>query len=335
MKGLWEHEVSRRSAIAALTSAAALVGMSGCTLFVPSLEDAPSETASQAVDDALLVTPATLTVAVDYSDAPQSMDNGDGPEGYAVDVARAMAEHLGLAVAMVQGTSPSNALPDGSADVFLGATSSAPSGDDISVFGNYLEDATAVFGMVDADAPTPSLSEISQGVVGVQESSASQEAATRAGLTGTQETYTNVNECFEALAAGTVDYVVCNATAGAYLSRAYAGTSFVGTLSSITPYGAAVLTSASDLQQVLSDCLSELSDDGTLDAIHSYWYGSLPFSLSDTAIAGATIASDAQEAGGSGADETGSADGGDDASSDAGKGSEDVDAAIDSLNTLG
>lgn len=290
MKGLCDHAISRRSAITVLTSVATLMGMSGCSFFVPSRDEVQPQTVSQAIDDSLLITPATLTVALNMNDAPQSMDNGNGPEGYAVDVARSLAEHLGLSVAFVTGTSAADSLTKAEADMFLGVTAVNANSSNISIFGDYLEDATALFGAINTSQTSLTLDDLSSSVVGVQESSASQEAATRAGLMATQQTFSNVNECFDALEAGTVDYVVCDATSGAYLSRVYEGVAFIGTLSAVTPYGAAVLSTATDLQEVLSNALSELSDDGILEAIHAYWYGTLPFSLSDQTVTGATVA---------------------------------------------
>lgn len=63
-------------------------------------------------DDAL-VTPGTLTVALDTSDAPQAMQGADGNlTGYAVDAARALASRMGLKVAFVDASSADSALGD-------------------------------------------------------------------------------------------------------------------------------------------------------------------------------------------------------------------------------
>lgn len=41
-------------------------------------------------------------------------------------------------------------------------------------------------------------------------SSASQEALAKQSITANQKTYSNINECFEALESGEVDYVICD-----------------------------------------------------------------------------------------------------------------------------
>ena len=127
--------------------------------------------------------------------------------------------------------------------------------------------------------------------MGVQDGSASQEALARVNVVASS-TYSNVNECFEALAAGEVDYVACDATAGGYLARSYEGVFFAGTISSSTSYGIAYLSSSSDLADEVNNALDALATDGTLDAIHQVWYGPVPLSLSNEVISGVTLSTD-------------------------------------------
>ncbi len=272
-----------RGACVALT----IAGLSGCSLLTPTLSEVESTTVEQAIDDALLVQAGTLTVAVNTSDAPQAMTDSDGDVvGYAVDVAAALAERLGLSLSVVVSSSPSDTLEAGEADLYIGVSSSSAD-DSISVLGDYLESATGVFAITDDTSVT--LDDINSATVGVQASSASQEVLAYAGGTGAQQTYDNVNACFEALAAGEVQYVVCDATAGAYLARAYEGVSFVGILSTVSVEGLAVLSSSTELEAALSEAFEEMVSDGTLDAVHSAWYGTLPVSLSGYEVSGADI----------------------------------------------
>ena len=268
--------------------ALALVGLGGCSLMTPPLSEAEVATVDQVVDDAALVTPGTLTVALDTNDAPQAMMTSDGVEGYEVDVASALAHVMGLDLEIVSATSPEDPLTEGEADLFLGATTDDAS-KEIVVLGDCLENATAIFGNQEGSSTTLTADELSQATIGVQESSASQEMLAQAGIVSAQETFSNVNECFDALAAGEVDYVACDATAGAYLARAYPGVGFMGTLSTVTAHGVALASGASELIDAVSTAVDELSSDGTLGAIHATWYGTMPFSLSDQTISGVTI----------------------------------------------
>lgn len=268
--------------------ALSVLGACGCSLMTPTLDEAVPVEVDQQIDDALLVTPGTLTVAVDSTDAPQAMVASDGSiVGYDVDVARLVAERLGLDLAVVSASSPAAAFEDGDADVFLGATTDQQD-DSVTVMGDYLENATAVFTVAD-EGTIVTADELAQGIIGVQGESASQEALARAGVIGEQETYANVNECFEALDAGAVDYVVCDATAGAYLARAYPGVRFAGTLSGVDAFGFAVDADAADLGEAVFDALDALIADGSLDAVHAAWYGATPFSMSDQTVTGVTV----------------------------------------------
>lgn len=269
------------------------VCLSGCSLLTPSRTEAARnrEQVAPALDASSLVQEGVLTVALDTADAPQGMTGTDGEVmGYYADVARALAQRLGLKVAFVSATSASNSLPDGSADIFLGAAASA-SDDEVTVFGSCLEDAPALF-VKDADAATVSASTLSTMTVGVQTSSAAADALAKAGVTAEQKAYANVNECFDALASGEVDCVACDATAGAYLARAYEGVGFAGTLGAVSVSGVAVLSSASDLSDEVSTAFEEIASDGTLSAVHAQWYGSLPSSLSDALVNGVTLSED-------------------------------------------
>lgn len=298
-----------RRLLAGACAVLAIMGASGCSLATPSLADAPQATHKQAVSDDLLVEAGTLTVAVNTADAPQAMLSNGEATGYAVDVAAALAQRLGLTLSIVSAPTPASPLEDRTADLFIGAAPDDASSS-VTVFGDYLEDATAVFAASPELAASASIDALNAATVGVQGSSASQEALTRAGGTGAQETYDNVNACFEALTAGEVQYVVCDATAGAYLARACPGATFAGTLDAVESFGLAVRSGGIELAQDLEDAFDAMVDDGTLDAVHRAWYGALPASLSDEALPGAVIA--ASDADGTGAAGSASADTADD-----------------------
>ena len=60
-------------------------------------------------------------------------------------------------------------------------------------------------------------------------------------LPPTKKTYSNINECFEALESGEVDYVICDSTAGGYLARLMSEVSYVGALEAPSTLGVAGL----------------------------------------------------------------------------------------------
>ena len=186
----------------------AVLGLSGCafnplsTFTTPTIDQIEYETVTPAVSDDALVTPGTLTVALDTSDAPQAMQGADGElTGYAVDAARALASRMGLKVAFVDASSAGSALGDKKADIFIGEINSTDG--DISSLGTCLYDAASVFGKTsDGGSLSVSTDTLNTSTLGVQMSSASQEALAKQSITANQKTYSNINECFEALESG-------------------------------------------------------------------------------------------------------------------------------------
>lgn len=296
--GAWNIKSGLARAAATACTLLLAGSLGGCALTTPSRAEVQRETVDPTVSAPSIREDGTLTVAMDTTDAPQAMNGSDGTAtGYYADVARALAQRMGLKLTIVSSASVSKAL-GGKADIFIGASASDGS-DDATVLGSVSEDASAVF-VKTGDSQSASgvtAAGMAGGIVAVQESSASQDALVRAGIGAAQKTYSNVNECFEALASGEVQYVACDATAGAYLSRAYKGVTFAGIIGNVSSYGIAVSGgSDGELATAVSDALDAVSQDGTLDAVHAAWYGSLPLSLSGAVLSGVIIDSPENDA---------------------------------------
>lgn len=275
----------------------AVLGLSGCafsplsTFTTPTIDQIERETVTPTVSDDALVTPGTLTVALDTSDAPQAMQGADGNlTGYAVDAARALASRMGLKVAFVDASSADSALGDKKADIFIGDINSTDG--DINTLGTCLYDAAAVFGKTsDGESLSVSIETLNTATLGVQTSSASQEALAKQSITANQKTFSNINECFEALESGEIDYVICDSTAGGYLARLMSQISYVGALETPSTLGVAGLAANDELCRAVSDALDGITVDGTLEAVHSVWYGTMPYDLTTKTVSGADVQS--------------------------------------------
>lgn len=273
----------------------AVLGLSGCafnplsTFTTPTIDQIERETVTPTVSDDALVTPGTLTVALDTSDAPQAMQGADGNlTGYAVDAARALASRMGLKVAFVDASSADSALGDKKADIFIGDINSTDG--DINTLGTCLYDAAAVFGKTsDGESLSVSIETLNTATLGVQTSSASQEALAKQSITANQKTFSNINECFEALESGEIDYVICDSTAGGYLARLMSQISYVGALETPSTLGVAGLAANDELCRAVSDALDGITVDGTLEAVHSIWYGTMPYDLTTKTVSGADV----------------------------------------------
>lgn len=275
----------------------AVLGLSGCafnplsTFTTPTIDQIERETVTPTVSDDALVTPGTLTVALDTSDAPQAMQGADGNlTGYAVDAARALASRMDLKVAFVDASSADSALGDKKADIFIGDINSTDG--DINTLGTCLYDAAAVFGKTsDGESLSVSIETLNTATLGVQTSSASQEALAKQSITANQKTFSNINECFEALESGEIDYVICDSTAGGYLARLMSQISYVGALETPSTLGVAGLAANDELCRAVSDALDGITADGTLEAVHSVWYGTMPYDLTTKTVSGADVQS--------------------------------------------
>ena len=294
MRGSLMHAARLGAGTAAVI---AVLGLSGCalnplsSLTTPTIDQIEYEAVTPTVSDDALVTPGTLTVALDTSDAPQAMQDTDGNlTGYAVDAARALASRMGLKVAFVDASSADSALGDKKADIFIGDINSTNG--DINSLGTCLYDAASVFGKTsDGGSLSVSTDTLNTSTLGVQMSSASQEALTKQSITANQKTYPNINECFEALESGEVDYVICDSTAGGYLARLMGQISYVGALEAPSTLGVAGLASNDELCRAVSDALDGITVDGTLEAVHSIWYGTMPYDLTTKTVSGANMQS--------------------------------------------
>ena len=217
------------------------------------------------------------------------MQGADGElTGYAVDAARALASRMGLKVAFVDASSAGSALGDKKADIFIGEINSTDG--DVSSLGTCLYDAASVFGKTsDGGSLSVSTDTLNTSTLGVQMSSASQEALAKQSITANQKTYSNINECFEALESGEVDYVICDSTAGGYLARLMSEVSYAGSLEAPSTLGVAGLSSNDELCRAVSDALDGITADGTLEAVHSVWYGRMPYDLTTKTVSGANV----------------------------------------------
>lgn len=274
------------------------LGLSGCALTTPSIAEVERPHVEATLGASDLVTEGVLTVAMDTADAPQAMIDSEGvTTGYYADVARALAERMGLDVHFISTADIDGSLADHEADLYIGAKD-ADQDENIQLSDAILEDASSIFTLVEKGSSVSTsldAAALSGEVIAVQSDSASQDALVRGGIDATLKRCANVNECFEALASGEATYVACDATAGAYLARAYPEATFVATVGDVTSYGIGSLDASSSLASELTSAVAALANEGVFEAIYRSWYGSLPPSLSGTRLHGLTVESPSSE----------------------------------------
>lgn len=246
------------------------------------------------VSDDLLVQAGTLTVGIKSTEsAPLSIALPDGSSaGIDVDTAYALADELGLAsVSFVSVPDAAAGLADG-CDVVMGVE--ADEADGVAVVGSYVQSALGLFagrGAAASSVPADA-ADLAGATVGVQAGSVSQSALSKLDLDIAEATYLNLNEAFEALEAGEVDYVACDACSGAYLACAYEDVAFVGTLDDPVAVGVGVSADAADLQAAVAAAVDEIQANGVAGIAKARWVGALPTLVETTKVTNVVERSD-------------------------------------------
>ena len=226
-----------------------------------------------------ILTDGVLTVGIKSNAiAPLSIVNGDGTlMGIDIDLASSLANEMGLKVRFVSVSNVSESLGttcDVLMDVDAGEDSAA------TVVGSYAESSATLF---HKGAPiTVSAAELEGATVGLQDGSLSQEALHNTGLTMNEVTFSSLNEAFNALESGSVDYVLCEAYPGAYLAAVTGGISYAGTLNVPTSIGIGVATENAALQASVQSAFDTIRSNGIMDLVRSKWIaGAAPLTNSN------------------------------------------------------
>lgn len=270
-------------------------GLAGCSIGPVNLDDfvgtasvAEAREARRAelapvVADSALKQAGTLTVGIPATQtAPLAITAADGSQsGIDVGMAYALADELGLSsVAFVSVDDVEGALAD-TCDVVMGVEPDEAGS--AAVVGGYAQTATGLFTRDGVTAPIDA-SALSGATLGVQEGSVSAVAIDEFDLGVTRTPVTNLNEAFEALEEGSVQYVACDAYAGAYLAAAYTDISFAGVFEAPTMVGVAV--SVPELQSAVQTALEAVQTNGVADIARARWVGDLPSLTTESVITG-------------------------------------------------
>ena len=188
--------------------------------------------------------------------------------GIDVDVASAIADNLGLKVKFVPATNNDD-IDESNYDIVMDVK--AKDNKDVTVVGHYADTGYAFFHK--GEEATLSVSDLDGKTVGLQTGCASQSIISKTNLTMTEKGFANLNEAFEALNAGSVDFVLCEVYRGAYCASLYTDIALAGTLDVPEAIGVGVSSSNPALQQAVQGALDEMSTNGVLALIKSHWIG--------------------------------------------------------------
>ena len=220
-----------------------------------------------------IVVDGYLTVGIKTADtiAPSYIANSNGTiSGLDVDLASVLAEEMGLKVRFVSVYNIAESLGytcDIVMDVAAGEDAYA------TVIGQYEETGTAFF--YRGDAVTLGVADLYGKTVALQQGSVSQALLETSGLQMYQSPYNNLNEAFDALDAGIVDYVLCEAYPGAYLASTYEGINCCGTLDVPSSLGIGVSVYNTELQSAVQTALNTVTTNGLMDIVRRDWVGGM------------------------------------------------------------
>ncbi|MDY4014275.1 MAG: transporter substrate-binding domain-containing protein, partial [Parafannyhessea umbonata] len=220
-------KATHRNTVAAAAALAACVALAGCSGPLSAFagpkagvgEALAAKTAALSPKVTSTISKGVLTVGIDTQDSmvPLYVGSSSGKAyGMDVDLASALADELGLKVRFVSVDDANPGLGT-TCDVLMGAVDGQVGA--TTVVGDYAEQASAFFHK--GDTGIAKVDDLSSKSVGVQTGSVSQTALSKTGLMMSVKTYDNLNAAFDALESGGVDYVLCDAYSGAYLSARY------------------------------------------------------------------------------------------------------------------
>ena len=246
-------KATHRNTVAAAAALAACVALAGCSGPLSAVagpkasvgEALAAKTAALSPKVTSTISKGVLTVGIDTQDSmvPLYVGSSSGKAyGMDVDLASALADELGLKVRFVSVDDANPGLGT-TCDVLMGAVDGQVGG--ATVVGDYAERASAFFHK--GDTGVAKVDDLSSKSVGVQMGSVSQTALSKTGLMMSVKTYDNLNAAFDALESGGVDYVLCDAYSGAYLSARYEEVCLAGTLDAPKAQGIAVSSQNAEL----------------------------------------------------------------------------------------
>lgn len=241
------------------------------------------EARQQKIPDSLLHTAGILTVGLRTQSvtAPMIAASAGGTlQGIDVEIASALADQLGVDVKFVSVSGPVDGLQAG-CDIVMDVRSGEDSTS--TLISGYAESTTALFHK--GSETNITADSLSGKTVGVQTGSLSERAMGQV-LTGMSvQGFSNLNEAFDALENGSIDYVACDAYAGAYLA-ANKDITMVGVVDVPTTIGISVATNNNTLATQIQKALAAIQTNGVEAVIRNKWVGALPHLSTTNKISG-------------------------------------------------
>lgn len=276
-----------RTALVCLLCALALA-LCACGSILPSNGDTSSSTATPKKSKTKptstiegLQSDGVLTVGIrSTSTAPFVVETRKCTTGLDIDLGNSLASELGLKVSFVTVDDVLDGLANG-CDIVMNVTAEEAEG--FQVIGHYVDSATAFFHR--GSAEVQQAADLQDKSVGVQDNSSAQRALRITNFNAEEKSYTSLGDAFDSLELGTVDYVLCHTSTGAYMCTRHKGVSFAGTLSEPVAAGITVVNGNEAVRDAVSEAYARLEENGVLSEVRRCWLGDLPLLTQESQIA--------------------------------------------------
>ncbi len=222
------------------------------------------------------VKPGKLLMGSDTTYPPfESIDDKGEAVGFDVDIAREIAERLGLELEVVsvkwEGIIPG--LKTGDYDIVMSAMTITEERLMEIDFSDPYIDSDQSIAVRKGDTSIKNEADLAGKVVGVQVDTTGQFTAEK--IPGIKEIkkYDTILMAFEDLELGRIDAIVNDYPVNAYISKDRGKTEVVATIKTDEKYGIGVKKGNSQLLKAINKALAEIKKDGTYDRIYEKWFG--------------------------------------------------------------
>ena len=252
------------------------VAFAGAALLLAACGD--DETAD--ADDLDLVSDGTLTVCSDVPNEPFGLEDPDSPVGYSgfdIDLIAAIADELGLEVAIVatgfEGLTSGATMAAGSCDLAASAMTITEQWAEHIDFSDPYYDAVQSLLVPDGTDLT-GIDDLTDGIVVGVQSGTTGEAYAEEHVPGAEtRVFANTGDLFVALEAGQIDAILQDQPVNVEYARENPG-DVIETYDTGGSYGFAMEQDRDDdLVGAINGALASLRDDGTYDDIYDDYFG--------------------------------------------------------------
>jgi polar amino acid transport system substrate-binding protein len=239
-----------------------------------------AETTDAAAGELTTVKAGKLTCISNLFFPPfESMNESTGdPEGFDIDVSKALAEHMGLEVNWLPSQDFDTLVPTikngGKADIAIaGMTITDKRKEEVDMSDPYVDSNQSIVIKLDSGETAESLDNAEK-TIAVQAGTTGQEWAEENLTNATIKPLSTIIEALNGVQTGLYDAAVCDLPVSKYQLKTFTDLDIVEEIPTGEQYGIAVSKDNPALLAAVNKALADMEEDGSMAAIQSEWFGS-------------------------------------------------------------